>query len=278
MITDPDYMTPYNGVGLIGGELFDPEYYSPQFRDLGKDLNRLFLEYEIEDLWLTAGLLDESQEQQLLNFLKLFDFEKFGDNQRVLICTSYDTEGRFRDENHKREWFVRLEKLKKTSDHVDIHIQSTTFQPFIDEVMVGGYGYSEIVKNKYSFDFKPPAPGNHYRQFFNSVESYLRVWREAVFTGEVDSSVMPGSRSQYIQFLRKIAKDFGLEKVMNFAASEVRSKSLDTPGEVIEDRWSNAGDKDQAPCGHQLDSYCYQDSDKCCRCDALSLVEVLQNG
>ena len=47
------------------------------------------------------------------------------------------------------------------------------------------------------------------------------------------------------------------------------------PHNIKINRWDVNNDDENATCGHVYDSYCYLDSDKCSRCDAMKLYEEI---
>ena len=102
----------YNNVSLIGGEFFqgqidDPEVHEAFFQMIDK-LCDLYVNKKIGSIWITATLTLGDQ----ADMYKMLDtFERRGvlpnpnyGASGVWICTSWDAEGRFHTEKHRRNW------------------------------------------------------------------------------------------------------------------------------------------------------------------------------
>lgn len=119
-LQDPETIKNYNAVGLIGGEFFQG-----QIQDVKEEwiqlicyLNDLMKSSKIQEVWIASSLMCKNYEDVLLT-LSYFDFDSFQDGQRVTLCTSYDTVGRFSEKQFFEAMFS--EKFTKNSTIDDIN-------------------------------------------------------------------------------------------------------------------------------------------------------------
>ncbi len=114
----------YNAVGLAGGEFFQGQlkYCKNEFFDLLK----FICAQDIKELWLAAILIDENQDD-LWETLDLLPKDK-----RILLCTSYDTIGRFHTAEQEEQWFKNIKRVAEKYSHVVLHTQTIITQHFID--------------------------------------------------------------------------------------------------------------------------------------------------
>ena len=100
-LKDQSIMEKYNAVGLIGGEFFQNQLddVRDEWIELICYLNFLLKTGAIKEVWIATSLLLENY-QDLLMTLSYFDFNALTENQRITLCTSYDTIGRFSEEKH----------------------------------------------------------------------------------------------------------------------------------------------------------------------------------
>ena len=82
-----------------------------------------------------------------------------------------------------------------------------------------------------------------------------------------------------MKFWESVAETFpeGIQKLRDFNSNKVKSECCySVPwDEWFEDRWEN--NKENAPCGHCWDGYCYKDyPEKCAKCDVEKLIKMLE--
>lgn len=259
--------TAYDAFGLIGGEFFQGQLETKELKETFKKLiclldNKLELG-QLKQVWIAASLLDENQEDFYYCLGEVKNRKKF------LICTSYDTNGRFKDFEQKQIWFNNIKKVKELG--FSTHIQTILTSYFIEEALKTDI--LEKLKALSSIDFKLPTPAReHYLHILDglTVEKYRTTLKNTM----TDPGFFVQDRKEFFQFFSRLKEVFGPEKLEAFSSNEIRSKTLNliSQGIVLEDRWTEEA-KENAPCGHPWDSYCYLDSNRCTRCDAQSLLE-----
>ena len=256
----------FNAVGLIGGEFFNGQLNTGLLKDafttLITDLGTMCEQGLIKQVWVTASLL-----RNLDDFK--YCFSNIHNKDKFIICTSYDTLGRFHWDT-RDNWFQNIKELCNLGYRV--HTQVIATDAFINEAL-----NSDIMEriNKYSMlDFKSPTVCRaEYLDVCGGVSP--KTYRELMLSHKNDFGphFFVEHRNDFIRFLCKVRQLFGDQKLYAYASNKVRSAEthLLTKHITITDRWEKG--IENAPCGHPWDSYCYLDSDKCSRCDALSLVE-----
>ena len=257
----------YDAFGLIGGEFFQGQLETTELKETFKKLINILDDKvssgRLKQVWITASLISKNQ-TDLYYCLK-----DIKNANRFLICTSYDTNGRFKDFTERETWFLNVETVKKLS--IPVHVQVITTSYFIEEALQTNI--LQRLKGLTSVDFKLPTPQREYYLHILdslSVEEYRRILKNTM----TDSKFFIQDRKLFFKFLNLLKDIFGSEKLKAFASNEVRSKTLNilTKDIILQDRWTETA-KENAPCGHPWDSYCYLDSNKCTRCDALLLLE-----
>ena len=276
MLKDPEKIDGYNCVALIGGEFFQGQLADPKvkeaFMDLIKQINQMIVDGLIEEVWLAATLTRENQSDlyEALNY--------FEDMSKILITTSYDTNGRYHLENGKEIWLNNLKLLKDNYKGITIHTQTIITQAFIDESMNPETNMIMKILQYSLLDFKLPSlymkyactllkEGDKVRQHRDILMNTLHLYPEKFFIER---------REDFIKFIYKIKRIFGNEKLKALCIPEVRSKSLYLLSRdfVNGDRWDLENNDEMAPCGHMIDSYSYLDSNKCARCDVYNIYQL----
>lgn len=257
----------FNAFGLIGGEFFGGQLSTAtlrnSFRELVLKLDKM-LDHRLEQVWVSASLLTPD----LSDFLYCFNGIK--NKNKFLICTSYDTDGRFRSSEQRDIWFNNIKKLN--SLWFIVHTQIIATDSFINESLS-----TSILEDisKYSMvDFKSPTISreDYYKRCILGKENYRDVFKSVC--DSYPKGFFIGNRNNFLKFLFKIYKIFGSNKLLAYGSNKVRSDELHilSSNRVVTDRWSIGGEEN-APCGHPWDSYCYLNSDKCSRCDAINILE-----
>lgn len=277
-ITDQDKMKSYNCIGLIGGEFFQgqlsTEMLKKEFLGLISTMNEQIINKNVLELWITASLMDEDL-TDLFASLDLLDFDKMDDDCRVFLCTSYDSQGRFRDDNHKELWYKNLEIIKQKYPKLFLHTQIITTQAFLEEVDNGGFSFEKLDKLS-GVDYKLPGSFRiYYTDKIKNKEAYPKHLREV--KPQFPPKFFVEHRDDFLCFLRQMADFYGAEKLLQFADNKARSMTLISfeDDHTIWDRWSEDNSSENADCGHPYDSYAYLDSNKCARCDAMTLYNMI---
>lgn len=278
ILNDKDRMKQYNCVGFIGGEFFQGQLSTKELKQsfivLMQKLNQMLLNKEILEVWITASLMNDNL-QDLFDSFDCFEFDKFDDDCRIFMCTSYDTKGRFKSVHQKEQWYKNLEEVKNRYPKLFLHTQIITTQSFLEEVESGEFSFARLDKLS-GADYKLPGSFRaYYTDEIKNEESYPNHLRS--IKSEFPDKFFVEHRDDFIKFLRRLAEFYGIDKLLQFADNKARSMTLISFSDehTILDRWSEDNHNENAKCGHPYDSYAYLDSNKCARCDALWLYNIL---
>lgn len=263
----------YNAVGLIGGEFFQGQLSTKVLRDtfikLLQKLAKLLDGEQISQVWITASLMQKNLDE-IIDILKKSGIDK----KKLLICTSYDTCGRF-ENNDSSIWYSNLKELKQLG--YILHTQTILTSDFIEEAL--NTNILEKISQYSMIDFKTPTifRDDYYDVCFGKEN---KSYRDIVEDNKknFNTSFFIKDRSMYLKFLQKVYNLFGPMKIKALCSNEVRSDKeyLLSKDVILDGRWSKEG-VENAPCGHPWDSYCYTDSDKCARCDARDFLDVIED-
>lgn len=281
-ILDSDKIQGFNAVGLIGGELFMDQQgdrdTQDKFEELAKKIKDFLVQDQFREVWLTSNLLSENL-GPLIGVLDILlkDLPKY---QRVLLCTSYDTEGRFRSKEKYELWYNNLKKLRGMFPRLCLHIETICTQAFVDEWLDDNSKFVDFIDKGFMMDFKPPATSAVDFIYNNTGrESYRKNLEKLAETQNYKYLI--DSRDKFIKFWESVAKTFpnGVQKLKDFNSNEVKSECCySIPwNEWFENRWESK--KENAPCGHCWDGYCYKDyPDRCAKCDVENLIKMMEKG
>lgn len=269
-IINSEKLNNYNAIGLIGGEFFQGQLSDPEVKKhwllLMNDMATYLKEGKIRECWITASLMSDD----LTDLYESFDL--FPKDKKILISTSYDEDGRFKSEEQKQIWLNNLKLLHERYPQALVHSQIIVTQTFIDRILNDDTIIKEMLKYA-GVDFKLPGlRRKDYKQIKGLNEHSYHAKLLDTYQ-EFPKGFFIEHRKDFLKFIRKMVELFGKDKINWFCRNEVRSKTLYimATGKVIEDRWDGNNNDENAACGHVYDSYCYLDSDKCSRCDAMKL-------
>lgn len=257
----------FEAFGIIGGEFFQGQLSTPpiraSFSALINKMDNGVTTGRLKQAWVTASLLGPLDDFKAM-------LGQVQNKSKFFICTSYDTNGRFKTDADKQQWFANLKEVHDMG--FTTHTQTICTQAFINEALT-----TDVLETicKYSmFDFKCPGP---YRaEYVSFTGKRTKEWYRNLFNkfkDKFDPDFFITDRNSFFKFLLKVKEIFGPEKLEAFCSNEVRSDvvHLLPIRKVVEDRWDS--DSENAPCGHPWDSFCYVNSDKCSRCDAQRLLD-----
>lgn len=269
----------FNAIGLIGGEFFQGQLLDPlvktAFYDLIRLINKRMLSKEIQEFWLTASLI-KSNQTDLFESLSLLELDKYAPNQRVLICTSYDTLGRFHTKEAEQTWFKNLASLKKAFPKIVLHTQTILTQHLMESVLLNPKLFDNILMHS-MLDFKIP---NYFRDkdlAINGVSDFRELLCKNLY--KFPKKFFIENRKILLQFLPIYVKIFGKDKLNNLINyPTLRSHTLQIFSEeyTLSNRWEYNSDR-YLPCGHLIDGRCYIDSDRCMYCDIENFIRRYKN-
>ena len=185
-ISNEENMKNHDGIGIIGGEIFQGQLSNPDVKskwiEMLKIVNRLEEEDKINNFWVASALLRK-------DLTDCFDtLDCFSDTSKVLLCTSYDTVGRFINEEQKQLFFNNLDIIRKKYPNIKLHAQVVCTQSLIDEILSGKFDL-EGFRQKYNIrvDLSDPWAGYFYKDkyefeknhpnFFPKRKSFLEFLR-----------------------------------------------------------------------------------------------------
>lgn len=161
-VSNDENMKQHDGVGIIGGEIFQGQLADPMVKakwiELMKIINKREEREEINNFWVASALLRE-------DLTDCFDtIDCFTDKSKVLLCTSYDTVGRFINEEQKQLWFKNIGIIREKYPDIKLHSQIVCTQHFIEDVLNETFKIEEIrQKYKMRIDLSDPWVGYYYK-------------------------------------------------------------------------------------------------------------------
>lgn len=274
-IINSEKLNDYNSIGLIGGEFFQGQLSDPEVKKhwllLINDMAKYLREGKLKECWITASLMSSD----LTDLYETFDI--FPKDKKILISTSYDEEGRFKSEEQRQIWLNNLRLVHERYPQAMVHAQVIVTQSFLDKVLKDDTIIREILKYS-GLDFK--LPGLFRKDYTKLNVLNAKTYHDTLLRtkDQFPKGFFIEHRKDFLKFVKKLTEIFGSDKINWFCRNEVRSKTLYllAPNKVLEDRWDTNNDLENAECGHVYDSYCYLDSDKCSRCDAMKLYQDLK--
>jgi len=279
-------MKKYNAVGLIGGEFFQGQLVGveKEWNSLIDLLNNLLCTRQIKEVWITSSLLfDDYELNDMIRSLNRFNFNELTEDQRIIMCTSYDTVGRFVNDiagdeiNSAVYWFNNLKKLHETFPRMTLHTQTILTQDTIDK-LIENPDYFDFITEYSMIDFRYPSITRADCPTATTIEDYRSIMMKRV--NNFPEHFFIENRNRFLKFLKVFADKYGLEKVKNLIHQpEMRSRRLIiyVEGAEIEDRWNDTRNV-YLPCGHLVDGLCYVDTDdKCIYCDIEKFIENQEN-
>lgn len=211
-IETKDLYKTYNTIAFIGGEFFQGQLRDFEVRSKFFDLLQVVSEKlekgYLKNFWITTTLTHENQDDlfSMLNIMKC--------HEKIWLCTSYDTTGRFHTEKHKKNWNNNIKYIKKHYPKININITSILTGSFIDEYLAGKFNIKKFCTEHFcTWYSKPPmVPQN----FAGSKKD---------FNEKVLPNFFP-QRNKFLQFLMKFKateSEFDYDKLFNM---ELRSDSF----------------------------------------------------
>ena len=194
-----DEMQKYDGVALIGGELFDGQFTTYTERLLFTELFPVIL-YALRDkdseLRISSGLMFKDP-TFFLNTLRGENMSSIQNFGTMRLCTSYDTLGRFSTEEQLDNWKRNMHLVHTEFPAIKLHTEILVTEDFLQKVLSGEFNIKEF-KDTYhtDVDFLEPNAGFHYESkeafakvlpnFFPKRATFLRFLERMIQTREID--------------------------------------------------------------------------------------------
>ena len=203
----------FNEIGFIGGEIFDDQLKDKEVHDKFYQMFSIVISKaqanKIKKIYITSSLLF-SDLAYLNEFLIIM--QKSNVLDKMLLCTSFDTVGRFHTKEHLQLWKTNMKWLKTNFPILTLHTEIIVTQDFIEQVLSEKF---DIIKfqNEYSttIDYLEPNTGSYYsgkEEFNRNVPKFLP------------------RRADFIKFLHKTCiKDKSIELFKLFS-KKIRSDML----------------------------------------------------
>lgn len=180
-LDDPEVFD-YQEVGIVGGELFDYQLNDPTVKEKFYEMLHKMCNMHFEKIYIATALLFDMDKHlvECLEFLR-----KEGVANKVLICTSWDSNWRFDTAKKFLLWKSNMQRLKKEFPDFNTHIEIILTGHFIDGVLNGTYDIKKLSEEYDSrIDFIEPASGMYYANkqelqavcpnFFPTKEKFLK--------------------------------------------------------------------------------------------------------
>lgn len=137
----------YNEIGLTGGEFFAKQLSSIRIANLFYSLNailaKLLYAKKISKVYITTSLLAKDL-SELFECLDIYKHYKV--SNQVLICTSYDTKYRFKNEISEELWKSNMKHIYSIYPEVMLHTEIICTQDFISKVLNNKISIKQLEK------------------------------------------------------------------------------------------------------------------------------------
>lgn len=309
-LNDKELMKDYNAVGLIGGDFFQGQLdgITTEWDQLIDTLQELLCSHQIKEVWIATSLIQLMESEIIGTFHKLNELD-LAEDQRITLCTSYDTLGRFRyffefedateediegimEELHcetieelKRAllfnpeaaevWLNNIKFVQSSFPNVTIHVQVILTQDIIDKLIDNPDYFDFLTDLGCIVDFRYPSITRADCPTATVIEDYRSLLMQKY--QDFPPKFFIENRASFLRFLKIFADKYGLEKVRNLLHQpEMRSRRLKiyVDNAELEDRWNDERDR-YLECGHLIDGLCYIDDDShCIYCDIEKFLET----
>lgn len=221
----------FNTIGLIGGEIFDPDIYgSEEVKESFVDLCSMCMDALVENnmrvFYLATNLLYEDT-SVLYRVLEMAD--KRGIINKICVCTSWDTKYRFKNKEQELLWEKNMLDLHEKYPTLLLHVESILTQWYVDSVLSGEFDIKAFCEKFHThIDYMAPNCGYNYESkqafikdvpgFFPTRSSFLKFLNKGILEETVDLPDLLGRDLQcdtiYISKRTKLGKDLKIENRM----------------------------------------------------------------
>ena len=244
----------YQRFGLIGGEFFTGELagLEKEWFELIAAINNC----KFDQVTIATSLLQKDSSL----ILKTADLLK---DSHFIVCTSYDSEGRFKNEEEKNRWIKNKNELLNKGIEVNVTLIPTKATLNLLDSPAGSdlaCSCMNFVNPELVFQDTINCDRNSYHEFFCEKNKFFTL----------------PTRREFLDFLSRhpdILKNYARYKGMHSSIVV----DFDHPFIQEHDRYNINDDffLDPSKCGHKFTSRWYPDSDKCSECDAEALFASL---
>ncbi len=218
-------------IGIIGGEFFEG-----QLKGVEEEWLCMINEINCNELFITANLINE---QYLLK-------ETLEIRPDILICTSYDSVGRFKTQEQKIKWLERVNSLDNVFCTI-IPTQDMLKDDFIENIKCG----INLCEPHLGLDWLKSVDKEHYHEHLINENKIFNLPR----------------RKDLLKWLFKHSDI--LNKMKNYKATHFDTiVAFDNNNNFIYEYDNRFDDVNFInKCGHPYFSKCYLDNNRCLMCD-----------
>ena len=218
-------------IGLIGGEFFEG-----QLRGVEKEWLNMIRNLCCDKLFITANLINR---QYLLE-------ETVRARPDILLCTSYDTVGRFKNDIQKMMWLDRVNSLPNVFCTI-IPTQDMIEDLFINNIKCG----INLCEPHLGIEWYKQIDKAHYHENLIRDNELFNLPR----------------RKDLLKWIAKHKNILALMKNYEYTHFD-NILGFDENNNFCYEAYNRFKDKKyMAECGHQYFSRCYADSERCLACD-----------
>lgn len=153
-LQDP-LMDKFNEFGLIGGELFGHELDDPEVKRLFYEIVDNIIDRiknkQVNKLYITSALLFRNTDN-LYEFIEHLEQNKC--LKYLLLCTSYDTLYRFKNEQARQLWINNM--LNLIANGINVHTETILTNHFIKQVLTNRFDIKEFEQSFGKLNFIQP--------------------------------------------------------------------------------------------------------------------------
>lgn len=182
---DDPVVDSFNEIGFIGGEFFDNQLADEPVRNNFKDIFKKVIKKinvgKVNKVYVTSSLIFKD-DSTMIDFFDFIRNTKTLD--KFLLCTSYDTVGRFHTEQNLGYWERNMETLHTRYPEMKLHTEIIITQDFIEKVLDGKFDILEFKKRfNTDIDYLEPNTGSFYDgkvEFDKNVPKFLPKRRDFI--------------------------------------------------------------------------------------------------
>ncbi len=199
----------YDGVGLIGGEIFqkqlEEEGVKENFYKLTDIITEKLRNDELKILWIATSLMFKPN--VLFEWLDYVNSN--GVIDKVMICTSYDLTYRFND-NSLKLWENNMRELHRKYPSLKLHTETILTEVFMKAVMEGSFNIEKFEEEFHTeMDFLEPHTGfQDSEKFKDEMVNFLP------------------HRETFISFMINVVKGWDNQRKFKFLNPEIRSHKV----------------------------------------------------
>jgi len=212
-----DEMKNYDGVALIGGELFDGQFNTYTERLLFTELFPVIL-YALRDrdseLRISSGMMFEDP-TFFLNTLRGENMSSIQNFGTLRLCTSYDTLGRFLTPHKEELWKRNMKLVHEQYPAIKLHTEIIVTEDFLQKVLNGKFNITKFKEEFHTeLDFIEPNSGFHYPDkysfdkvlpnFFPKRDTFLKFLQLMIQTREIDLNALLDVRQKCDTLFMKV--------------------------------------------------------------------------